>query len=59
MSVGLKQFREHYDTSMQEMFPAVSDLYAQYWGGFFHFAVLEDEQQSWEDAFWFCWAYRS
>lgn len=51
METDLKQFREHYDTSMQEMFAAVSDLYAQYWGDFFHFAIFENDQESWEEAF--------
>ncbi len=30
---------------MQRMFAAVSDLYARYWGEFFHPAVFEDEMQ--------------
>ena len=48
MGTDLKHFKEHYDTSMQEMFAAVSDFYAQYWGDFFHFALFENEQESWE-----------
>ncbi len=51
MGTDLKYFKEHYDTSMQEMFAAVSDFYAQYWGDFFHFALFENEQESWEEAF--------
>lgn len=51
MRADLKHFKEQYDTSMQEMFAAVSDFYAQYWGDFFHFAVFDSEDQSWEEAF--------
>jgi hypothetical protein len=39
-----------YDTSMQQMFAAVSDLYARYWGDCFHFAIFENETESWEEA---------
>ncbi|MBI2546346.1 class I SAM-dependent methyltransferase [Candidatus Woesearchaeota archaeon] len=46
-----KYFKEYYDKSMQEMFAAVSDLYAEYWHDFFHFALFEDEKESWEAAF--------
>jgi SAM-dependent methyltransferase len=34
-----------YDVSMQRMFAAVSDLYAQYWGEFFHPAIFDDPAQ--------------
>lgn len=51
MGTDLAHFREHYDTNMQEMFAAVSDFYARYWGDFFHFAIFENEEESWEDAF--------
>jgi cyclopropane fatty-acyl-phospholipid synthase-like methyltransferase len=50
MNADLKHFRKNYDTSMREMFAAVSDFYAQYWGDFFHFALFDDDRQSWEDA---------
>jgi tocopherol O-methyltransferase len=39
-----------YDVSMQKMFAAVSDLYARYWGDFFHFAVFDDDSQDWQEA---------
>ena len=51
MKTEFKRFKEHYDTSMQDMFAADSDFYAQYWGDFFHFAIFDHEGQSWEDAF--------
>jgi cyclopropane fatty-acyl-phospholipid synthase-like methyltransferase len=35
---------------MEEMFAAVSDLYAEYWNDFFHFALFEGDE-SWEEAF--------
>ncbi|HOO15784.1 MAG TPA: methyltransferase domain-containing protein [Phycisphaerae bacterium] len=39
-----------YDLDMQKMFAAVSDLYARYWGNYFHFAIFENEAQPWEQA---------
>lgn len=50
MKADLKRFREEYDTSMREMFAAVSDFYARYWGDFFHFAVFDTPEMSWEEA---------
>ena len=44
-------FREHYAESVDRMFAAVTDLYAEYWNDFFHFAVFENEDESWETAF--------
>ena len=44
-------FKEHYRESVERMFAAVSDLYAQYWNDFFHFAIFEDGEESWESAF--------
>jgi len=44
-------FREKYDESMERMFAAVSDLYAEYWNEFFHFALFKDDQESRESAF--------
>ena len=46
-----KYFREQYDESMERMFAAVSDLYAEYWNDYFHFALFKDEHESWESAF--------
>ncbi|WP_337288334.1 class I SAM-dependent methyltransferase [Candidatus Methylomirabilis sp.] len=46
-----KYFKEKYDESMECMFAAVSDLYAEYWNGFFHFALFKDDHESWESAF--------
>jgi tocopherol O-methyltransferase len=56
MSVGtirsdLRYFKEYYRESVERMFAAVSDLYAKYWNDFFHFAIFEDDQESWESAF--------
>lgn len=44
-------FKEKYDESMERMFAAVSDLYAEHWNDFFHFALFKDEDESWESAF--------
>ncbi len=41
---------DHYVTTMQEMFAAVGDMYARHWGEFFHFALFENGEQSWEEA---------
>lgn len=46
-----KYFREQYDESMERMFAAVSDLYAEYWNDYFHFALFQDEHESRESAF--------
>ena len=56
MSAGTKHpdahyFREHYRESVERMFAAVSDLYAEYWNDFFHFAIFEDDEESWQSAF--------
>ena len=44
-------FKEQYDESMERMFAAVSDLYAEYWNDLFHFALFTDDNESWESAF--------
>jgi cyclopropane-fatty-acyl-phospholipid synthase len=44
-------FRDHYAENMERMFAAVSDLYAEYWHDFFHFAIFEDDAESWDVAF--------
>ena len=41
---------DQYATTMQEMFAAVTDLYARHWGDFFHFALFDNGEQSWEEA---------
>jgi ubiquinone/menaquinone biosynthesis C-methylase UbiE len=46
-------FNEHYASTMQRMFAAVSDLYAEYWNDFFHFAIFPKGNESWDDAFAF------
>jgi cyclopropane fatty-acyl-phospholipid synthase-like methyltransferase len=46
-----KYFKEEYGESMEKMFAAVSSLYAEYWNDFFHFAIFENEDESWESAF--------
>lgn len=46
----LEQFRDNYVQNMERMFAAVSDLYARYWHDFFHFALFEDDAESWEQA---------
>jgi SAM-dependent methyltransferase len=44
-------FKEKYDESMERMFAAVGDLYAEHWNDFFHFALFKDDDESWESAF--------
>lgn len=44
-------FRDHHEENMERMFAAVSDLYADYWHDFFHFALFEDDDESWDAAF--------
>jgi SAM-dependent methyltransferase len=44
-------FREHYTESVDRMFAAVTDLYAEYWNDLFHFAIFENDEESWETAF--------
>ncbi|HEX6377326.1 MAG TPA: methyltransferase domain-containing protein [Allosphingosinicella sp.] len=44
-------FRDHHAENMERMFAAVSDLYADFWNDFFHFALFEDESESWQAAF--------
>ena len=44
-------FKETYSERMQEMFAAVSNLYADYWHDLFHFALFENDLESWETAF--------
>lgn len=46
-----KYFKEHYQESVATMFSAVSDLYATFWNDFFHFALFEHDEESWEVAF--------
>lgn len=46
-----KYFKKSYAKSMQKMFAAVSDLYAEYWNDLFHFALFDKNNQSWEQAF--------
>ena len=44
-------FRDHYAENMEQMFAAVSDLYAQYWNDFFHFAIFKEPGEDRETAF--------
>jgi len=50
MNRELTYFKEHYDRSMPEMFAAVGDMYARYWGEFFHFAIFDNDSESREEA---------
>jgi cyclopropane fatty-acyl-phospholipid synthase-like methyltransferase len=47
----LKEFKSRYLEIIPSMFSAVSDLYAKYWYDFFHFALFENDKESWETAF--------
>lgn len=49
-STAFDYFRDSYAESMENMFAAVSDLYARYWGDFFHFAIFEDLKETREAA---------
>lgn len=51
LETRFEYFRENYEESMERMFAAVSDLYAEYWNDFFHFALFEDAEQSRDSAF--------
>jgi SAM-dependent methyltransferase len=44
-------FRERYADSVERMFAAVTDVYAEYWNDLFHFAIFENDDESWEIAF--------
>jgi cyclopropane-fatty-acyl-phospholipid synthase len=46
-----RYFREQYRESIETMFAAVTDLYARHWSDFFHFAIFETDEESWEEAF--------
>jgi sterol 24-C-methyltransferase len=44
------RFRQEYQRVMPAMFAAVSDLYGRYWGDFFHFAIFQSDEESWNEA---------
>jgi SAM-dependent methyltransferase len=48
---GLERFRTGYRESVERMFEAVGDLYAEYWNDLFHFALFPQADATWEDAF--------
>ena len=45
-------FRDHHRENMERMFAAVSDLYAEHWNDFFHFALFEPGAESAEGIDW-------
>src|SRR5215213_6835993 len=52
MAEDFAWFREHHAENMERMFAAVSDLYAEHWSDFFHFAVFDgDPEEDWAAAF--------
>lgn len=51
LAAELVQFEEHYVENVERMFAAVSDLYALYWNDFFHFAIFERGDETWNEAF--------
>lgn len=51
MKDELTWFRDHYADNMERMFAAVSDLYAEYWNDFFHFAIFESDSEDFDTAF--------
>jgi len=44
-------FRDHHVENMERMFAAVSDLYAEQWGDFFHFAIFNEPNEDRDAAF--------
>src|SRR5688572_392717 len=50
MTTAVARFRRQYRQRMPDMFAAVSDLYARYWGDFFHLALFEREGETWDEA---------
>lgn len=50
-SPQLRYFRERYRESVERTFAAVSDLYAEYWNDYFHFALFPSKDASWDEAF--------
>jgi len=46
-----RRFRENYVECMERLFAATTDLYAKYWNDLLHFALFDDESQTWEEAF--------
>jgi cyclopropane fatty-acyl-phospholipid synthase-like methyltransferase len=48
---AFRWFRDHHVENMERMFAAVSDLYAEHWNDFFHFAIFESDEEPWEAAF--------
>jgi SAM-dependent methyltransferase len=46
-----KAFRDNYAVNMEKMFAALSDVYAKYWNDLLHFALFDDDNQNFEDAF--------
>ncbi|MCW8193793.1 methyltransferase domain-containing protein [Proteobacteria bacterium 005FR1] len=44
-------FRDHHTENIERMFAAVGDLYAEFWNDFFHFAIFDQPDDSWDDAF--------
>ncbi len=51
MNNELTWFRDNYADNMERMFAAVSDLYAEYWNDFFHFAIFDSDTEDWDAAF--------
>jgi O-methyltransferase StaMB len=48
---GFDFFKVHYKESVARMFAAVSNLYPEYWNDLFHFAIFQDDNESWRSAF--------
>lgn len=48
---ALVYFRENYVDTMQRMFAAVSQLYGERWNEYFHFALFDAPDLSWDEAF--------
>ena len=51
MDEDFRWFREHHVENMDRMFAAVSDLYADHWHDFFHFALFPPDGEDWRPAF--------
>jgi cyclopropane fatty-acyl-phospholipid synthase-like methyltransferase len=51
MAEDFRGVRDNHVENMERMFAAVSDLYAEYWSDFFHFAIFNDASEDRDTAF--------
>src|SRR3712207_1769287 len=51
MAEDFRGVQDNHVENMERMFAAVSDLYAEYWSDFFHFAIFNDASEDRDSAF--------